>query len=115
LKPSQRELETCRDTEEIHRNISHHMDSQNLIGNWVWHSRGGIGFTELWNREREERESCSPERRTGTSTGGRRWGKIAVSERDRWRSDWTAWEGRELESGEETESLWLGFGLEAIF
>jgi hypothetical protein len=40
------------------------MDSQNWIANWVWHLRGGKGL-ELWNGEREERESWtySPEGR----------------------------------------------------
>jgi hypothetical protein len=38
-----------------------------------------------------------------------------AGEGDHRRGDMIAREGRELESGEETESLWLGFGLEAFF
>jgi hypothetical protein len=82
-----KELETYRDTQWAQSNISHHMDSQNWIGNWVGH-KGVERGAHCRDRQRGEEEMQGGSRaahqrksrhKHGRSPehGGRRWGRIA--------------------------------------
>jgi hypothetical protein len=59
-----KELVTCKDTQEAHRDTSYQKDSQEFTRIGKWHLRGGRVFTAQRNgeREREDRGGrCSPE------------------------------------------------------
>jgi hypothetical protein len=77
------------------------MDSQNLIGNWIWHSRSGIEAhcTEKQTEKMERISSCSPEEKGGQQEH-HHWSTAAGEEEVAEEENWSLEEGREPESGE---------------
>jgi hypothetical protein len=75
------------------------MDSQNLIGIWIWHSRGGIEahYTDKQREKREERGARAAHQRKS-----RGW-RSPPARGSRRRGDWIARGGREPES---REAVW---------
>jgi hypothetical protein len=48
-----KELGTCKDTQEAHRNTLHHLDSLEFTEFGIGHLRGGRVFTAQRNEERK--------------------------------------------------------------
>jgi hypothetical protein len=61
VKPSQRELETCRDTQWAHWNTFHHLDLLDLTGIWNWAKRGGNRSASLPLRQRTREKGIEGE------------------------------------------------------
>jgi hypothetical protein len=85
VKPSQRELETCRDAQYTQRHTYHNMDSQDFTGFGIGQKgRGKRGASLPQTENKRERDrgrgELLTERGRGTSAGtGRR--RIAAGER----------------------------------
>jgi hypothetical protein len=104
-----KELGTCKDTQEAHRNTYDHLVSLEFTGILNGHKGVEEGASLVAWAQREggkEREKRIHTREGSTSTGS-----PERNSRHRQR-DWTA---SEAESTEGEESLWLGRGLEAFF
>jgi hypothetical protein len=71
-KPSQRELETCRDIQGTQKNTSNHMDSQEFIRIWIWAQEVGRSsiYWETEEREGRGKMRSSPERSEELSCWG---------------------------------------------
>jgi hypothetical protein len=85
VKPSQRELETCRDTQYTQRHTYHNMDSQDFTGFGIGQKgRGnrGASLPQIENkRERDRgRGELLTERGRGTSAGTGRQGEMVAGE-----------------------------------
>jgi hypothetical protein len=73
VKPSQRELGTCRDIQEAYRNLTMNLDSHKCIGIWIsykrWEERASLAFE---TREKKGEGGSSPEDGRGWTEGDHR-------------------------------------------
>jgi hypothetical protein len=117
VKPSQRELRTCRSVQGTQKNTFHQLESLGFTGLEEFHKRWNrvLTVTQTESRERdrgrevlltEEGRRGARGRRSTVGDGGRRWWEIAGG------GEGVA---RETEKTAGEMSLWLGLGLEAFF